>query len=143
MSRFVTPAEVHIPLSDGDYLIVKATLNAGETRALFARMRMADDPDRVDPLQVGIALAVGYLLDWSLTDAQGRLVSIREQPPEVVQAALDNLEYDDYQEVLEAVQAHDQKILDARAEKKTRRAGLTASDRISQSLAAVAGAMSG
>ena len=39
MSRFVTPAEVRIAISDGDYLIVKNRLNAGETLDMYARMR--------------------------------------------------------------------------------------------------------
>jgi len=143
MSRFVTPAEVHIPLSGGDYLIVKAQLNAGETLEVFARMRLADDPDHVDPLQVGPAIAIGYLLDWSLTDDTGRIVSIRNQPADVVLGALRALEYDDYTEILEAVQAHDTALQAARAEKKTRRAGPTPSDRSSRSLAVVGGGTSG
>ena len=137
MSRFVTPAEVHIPLSGGDYLIVKAQLNAGETLEVFARMRLAADPDHVDPLQVGPAIALGYLLDWSLA------IPIRQQPADVVLAALRALEYDDYQEILETIKAHDARNQAARAEKKTRQAGLTASDPASRSLAAVAGATSG
>ena len=31
MSRFVTPTEVRLPISGGDYLIVKERLNDGET----------------------------------------------------------------------------------------------------------------
>jgi len=116
MSRFVTPAEVRVPLSDGDYLIVKSRLNAGETLEMYARMRGADE--RVDPVKFGVAVVQAYLLDWSIADDAGRIVSIREQPPDVVAAALLNLEYPDFQEVLAAVQAHEQAIAAARQEKK-------------------------
>jgi hypothetical protein len=162
MSRFVEPAEVRIPLTGGDYLIVKGSLNTGDTLDMFARMyrapapavcascgaigELAGDaakPDQVDPLQVGIATVTAYLIDWSLTDPAGRIVSVRDQPIGVVTAALRGLEYADYQEVLTAIQAHERTLEAARAEKKTRRDGPIASDPASRSLAAVAGGMNG
>jgi hypothetical protein len=117
MSRFVTPAEIRLPITDGDYLIVKAQLNTGETLDVFARMR-AKDADGLDPLQVGIAVVVGYLLDWSLTDDAGQIVPVRQQPPIVVEAALRALDYADFQEIAGAVQAHDDKVKAAHQEKK-------------------------
>jgi hypothetical protein len=116
MSRFVTPAEVRLPLSDGDYLIVKNRLNAGETLEMYARMR--GDGDQVDPLKFGIAMIAAYLLDWSIADDAGRVVSVRDQPPEVIAGALTNLEYPDFQEILTAIRAHDDAIIAARQEKK-------------------------
>jgi hypothetical protein len=117
MSRFVSPAEVRIPISDGDYLIVKNRLNAGEQLAMYAAMRGTDE-DHVDPLKVGHALIQAYLLDWSITDDAGHVVSIRNQPPDVVAAVLTNLEYPDFEEIRAAIRAHEDAITAARQEKK-------------------------
>lgn len=141
MSRFVTPAELRLPLTDGDYLTIKAQLNTGETLEMFARMR-AKDSDLLDPLQVGIAVVVGYLLDWSLTDDHGQIVPVRQQPPAVVEAALRALDYADFQEIADAVQAHDDRIKAARQEKK-RNTGSPAPDRLYPSPVAAIGAMNG
>jgi len=140
MSRFVTPAEVRLPLSAGDYLIVKSRLNAGETLEMYARMRGADE--KVDPLKFGHAIIQAYLLDWSITDDAGRVVSVRDQPPEVVAGALTNLEYPDYQEILEAIQAHEAAIAAARQEKK-QTTGEPSPGASSRWPAAVTGASSG
>ena len=73
------------------YVIVKAELNSGETIAMYAAMRRAEGD--VDPLKVGPALVAAYLLDWSLTDNDGRILSVRHQPPDVIASALSNLPY--------------------------------------------------
>jgi hypothetical protein len=157
MSRFVTPTEVRIPISEGDYLIVKEKLTAGEQLEVFARLYKSEgggaggvtvgkmgvaESMTLDPLQVGLSMVLGYLLDWSLTDDDGRVVSIRNQPLDVVTAALRNLEFDDYQEIVTAVQAHDAKIQAARQEKK-RSGGPSGSGPISRSLSGVGGATNG
>ncbi|HMJ87577.1 MAG TPA: hypothetical protein VK504_30575 [Vicinamibacterales bacterium] len=158
MSRFVKPTEVRLPISDGDYLIVKEKLTAGEQLEVFARLYKPAEgggPGGVtigktgvaesmtlDPLQVGLSTVLGYLLDWSLTDDDGRVVSIRNQPIDVVTAALRNLEFDDHQEIVAAVQAHDARIQAARQEKK-RSGGSSGSGPISRSLAVVGGGTNG
>jgi len=157
MSRFVKPTEVRLPLSEGDYLIVKEKLTAGEQLEVFARLYKAEgggaggvtvgktgvaESMTLDPLQVGLSMVLGYLLDWSLTDDDGRVVSIRNQPLDVVTAALRNLEFDDYQEIVAAVQAHDARNQAARQEKK-RSGGPSGSGPISRSLAVVGGATNG
>jgi hypothetical protein len=158
MSRFVKPTEVRLPISDGDYLIVKEKLTAGEQLEVFARLYKTaeggssggitvgrsgvQESMTLDPLQVGLSTVIGYLLDWSLTDDDGRVVSIRNQPIDVVTAALRGLEFDDYQEIVAAVQAHDQRIQAARQEKK-RSGGPSASGPISRSLAVVGGGTNG
>lgn len=141
MSRFVSPAEVRIPISDGDYLIVKNRLNAGETLAMYAAMRRGTE-EKIDPTTFGQSLIQAYLLDWSITDDDGRVVSIRNQPPDVVAGALRNLEYPDFQELLAAVQAHETAIEAARQEKK-RTTGEPPPGRSSPWPAAVTGASSG
>jgi hypothetical protein len=128
MSRFVTPAEIRLPLTDGDFVVVKEKLNAGETLDLFERMKNEKTGD-MDPLRVAIATAVTYLLDWSLTDDAGRVVVVRDQPGDVVAAVLRGLEYEDFREVVDTIQAHDDRVKAARQEKKRNR-GVTASDSI-------------
>jgi hypothetical protein len=158
MSRFVKPTEVRLPISDGDYLIVKEKLTAGEQLEVFARLYKTAEGGSsggvtvgktgiaesmtLDPLQVGLSMVLGYLLDWSLTDDDGRVVSIRNQPLDVVTAALRNLEFDDYQEIVAAVQAHDARHQAARQEKK-RSGGPSGSGPISRSLAVVGGGTNG
>jgi hypothetical protein len=158
MSRFVKPTEVRLPISEGDYLIVKEKLTAGEQLEVFARLYKTaeggssggitvgrggvQESMTLDPLQVGLSTVLGYLLDWSLTDDDGRLVSIRNQPIDVVTAALRNLEFDDYQEIVAAVQAHDQRIQAARQEKK-RSGGPSGSGPTLRSLAVVGGGTNG
>ena len=137
----VRPDEVRLPLPGDHYVIVKAELNYGETIAMFAQMRRTEGD--VDPLKVGAALVAAYLLDWSLTDNDGRILPVREQPPEVVAATLAHLPYDEGQDVVTAIRAHDDAITAAREEKKTRRAGPSASAPGSRSLVAVTGGMSG
>lgn len=141
MSRFVRPAEVRLPLSDGDYLIVKERLNVGDAFERTARM-LKPDGREIDPLKYNLATVQTYLLDWSLTDDDGRLVSIRDQPPEVVTATLLNLEEDDFREIVEAIEAHEARVKAAREEKKLR-TGAPPSEVPSPSLVGVGGAMSG
>jgi hypothetical protein len=141
MSRFVNAAEVRLPISDGDYLIVKERLNLGEANDLTGRM-LATDRRELDPLKYRMAVVQTYLLDWSLTDDDGRLVAIRQQPPADVAATLLNLDPEDFKEIFEAIEAHQERIQAAREEKK-RPTGATASAPNSRSLVGVAGGMSG
>jgi hypothetical protein len=123
-SRVVTPGEVRVPISGGDWLVLKRRLNAGEEMAVFAASRrldsLPDDPAarQIDPIRAATALVVGYLLDWSLVGPDGLPLGIRGMPGEFVEAALLSLDTDDYTEILTAVQAHDAAI---RQEKKRRR----------------------
>ena len=133
--------EVRLSLPGDQHVIVKAELNYGETIAMYAAMRRAEGD--VDPLKVGPALVAAYLLDWSLTDNDGRILSVRQQPPDVIASALHHLPYDDGQDVVTAIRTHDDAITAAREEKKTRRAGPTPSAPSLRSLAAVGGGMSG
>jgi hypothetical protein len=140
MWQTIAPAEKRLTFEHGGWLVVKAQLSAGEHLDILANMR--DDKGDLDPVKWGPALIAGYLLDWSVTDPAGRAVSIREQPLEEVLSAIRQLEDGDYQEILEAIQAHEKAVKAARQEKK-RRPGVTPSDHFSPSLVAAAGAMNG
>jgi hypothetical protein len=119
-SRFVRPDTTTLKISQGDTLTVKRRLTSGEQRAMYARMYLAgaDGSLKVNPLETGIALIAAYLLDWSLTDEDGRLVVIRDQPLETVLAALNMLGQESFTEILKAIQAHEAAMLAERAEEK-------------------------
>lgn len=145
MSRFVPPAVKTLTISHGDTLTVKQRLNTGEQRAAFARMSMAtaNGDLKVNPLEMGIGLVVAYLVDWSLVDDHGRLVVIRDQPPEVVQAAVDALDPESFAEIKAAIQAHDAGVLEAREQEKNDQDGANGSSVISPSPGSVTGDTSG
>ena len=134
--RMRRPATERLPLTDGDFLIVKQDLTAGEYREL---MRASAKPVTItgtgatsfelDPVAAGVAMVQAYLLDWSFTDPDGRTIAIANQPPAVVKAALDAIDSDAYLEVQSAIQAHQGARAAALAEEKKTRSGVLAPDR--------------
>jgi pectin methylesterase-like acyl-CoA thioesterase len=135
--RVRRPATDRLELSDGDYLIVKRDLTAGEFREL---MRAASKPVTIvgggattldlDPIAASVAMVQAYLLDWSFADADGRKIVIADQPASVVKAALDHIDGDAYTEVQAAINAHQAARAAALAEEKKTRPGVNAPDRI-------------
>src|SRR5262245_15623993 len=118
MSRFVRPDTVRLEISQGDWLLVKKRLTAGEERQAFARMMrpyrtslsgMPNGSDQVelDPVQATLSNTIAYLLDWSLVDDDGKPVVIRNQPVDVVRAALDALDLESFTEITQAIAAHE------------------------------------
>lgn len=145
MARFVVPDAVVLPLSQGDTLVVRRRLNYGEQSAMFARMSTltGNGTREVDSLLVGIAKMGAYLLDWSLRDASGQPIVIRDLPVAVLETVLHNLDPDDAKEIRDAIEAHIDREDARRAEEKKTRAGGAASLTTSTSPAAAAGATSG
>lgn len=143
--RFVRPEIVTLPISDGDTLTVKKRLSAGEQRAAHARLYQAngDGVLKLNPLALGLTLIEAYLIDWSLTDANGIKVEIRNQPIEVLDGAVNNLDPESFEEIKTAIEEHERAQAAARAEEKKRRVGASASPAISQSPAVAVGAMNG
>lgn len=136
-----TGETTRLALPDGDWLLVKKRLTAGEYRELLRRMSTQKDDGTlvVNSLETGRARCVAYLVDWSPRDWP----PIRHQGADDVAAALDALDPDDFEVVKDAVMAHEAAMLAARAEEKKRRTGETPSAPTSRSLVAVGGAMSG
>jgi len=138
--RVRRPATDRLELSEGDFLIVKQDLTAGEYRELMrASMRpllvtttatgAATPTMELDPIAAGVAMVLAYLLDWSFTDADGRPILIADQPAAVVTAALDVIDSDAYMEVQKAIQRHQGARAAALAEEKKTRTGARAPDR--------------
>jgi len=128
--RFVEPAIDRLPLSDGDYLDVKRELTTGEQRAMFVDMRRRFAPGEtpmLDPMQVGIARLLAYVVAWSLVDKDNR-------PVPVSAGAIDQLHPDEFNEMRVALDDHEQRQETARSEEKKRRGTVTTSDRALQSV---------
>jgi hypothetical protein len=121
MSRFVRPQTRTLTLANGDQLIVREQLTAGEQRAHFARVYTTSATGRliVNPLMVGIGVVLAYLLDWTLRDDAGQLVAIRDLSPDDLQRVIDSLDTESFQEIRAAVEAHEAAMVAARTEKKT------------------------
>lgn len=132
-SRLVKPETARIPISDGDWILVKRRLTAGEARRVQARMiksMNAGERVQLDPIQVGRSQAMEYLLDWSLDDCP-----IRGCSPEQIGEMLDSIDGESFAEILHAIQAHEAAVEKARVEEKNDRDGAINSSVISPSAA--------
>jgi hypothetical protein len=109
LPKFLKPELVRLELSDGCWLLIKKRLTAGERRAMFAlmvkSMKMGEATE-IDPVKVQLATVVAYLVDWNLSDAEGKPVVIKGAPSSVVMNALDNLDVDGYTEIERAISEH-------------------------------------
>lgn len=130
-SRYRKQEEVRLELTGGDWLLVRKHLTAGEERDAHAKvikagtMRSGEKPE-LDLKHLGIAQAVSYLLDWSITDENDKPIRIRDASYEFVFGALSNQTPESLREILEAIQAHDAAMVEARAEEKKLPAGVSA-----------------
>jgi len=143
----VRPNTITLPLSEGDWILVKERLNAGEQRKLVEASRF-DTPDadglyQIDPTRAGLALILAYLIDWSFTGFDGAPMAIKGLTAEELQRTVDNLEPPDYSEIRNAINAHTASLFAAREAEKKRMAGENGSSTISTSPGVVTGAMSG
>src|SRR5262245_38391590 len=111
-NRMVYPEEVRLALSDGDYVDVKKTLNAGEYRKLLYDQFKETDSDKVqlDHSKVGITKLLAYLLGWSFVGRNDEPIPYRvEQPEEIRRATIDSLDKETYRELIAAVNAHEER----------------------------------
>lgn len=134
--RINRPETVRLDLSRDDFLIVKKSLTAGEVRDLFHRSRPVGNGNgryELDPLLVPRQTIVAYLVDWSFCDADGNPIVIRDRDADFIAAALDQLPYDYFGEVLNAVETHETAMTRARNEQKKIPNGETKSQAISPS----------
>ena len=136
---FVRPETLRLPLSDGQWIIVKKRLTAGEFRAHLRRGSHldADGARRVDLLEHSLSLVIAYLVDWSLD------VDIRGVSDAELMAALDTLEPARFIELKQAIDAHEAAMTAERDAEKNGTGGETTSAAISPSPSAAAGVSSG
>lgn len=100
--RFVDPEVVRLPLSDGDWIEVKKTLNVGEERAAFQLIagEVKDGWRRVNYEMLGIAEVLAYIVDWSLVDKQGKVAK-------VTLSAIQQLDPATFKEIEDALKKHE------------------------------------
>lgn len=152
-SRLVQPDTTKIEISDGDWLLVLTRLSAGDQFDSFERMYLKNpdgsyvlQPDGrlvVSPSGSRMALITAYLLDWSFVGLDDKPLRIRDQPVEFVTSALRALDTASFNEVHDAIDAHDTKQALARAAQKKTSTGSPESTPISRSVSDSAGATSG
>lgn len=142
-SRFVRPEYATLPISDGDTLTVKKRLTAGEQRDAYGRMYQTEGGFRVNPLQSGLALVTAYLVDWSLVDESGARVSIRGLPVAELEQVLNALDTESFNEIKDAIQAHELAMREEREAQKKMLRGSNGDGPTSPSLSAADGAWNG
>lgn len=123
-NRVVYPEEVRIALSDGDYIDVKKTLNAGEYRKLvYDQFRETNGGLVVDHSKLGMTKLLAYLLGWSFTGRNNDPIPYGpDQPEDIRRATIDSLDQDTYRELIAAVSDHEaREEADVEAKKKARR----------------------
>jgi hypothetical protein len=122
---------MRLELSGGDWLLVRKHLTAGEARSIGARafkpgtFKAGSQPE-IDVENYGIGLAVGYLIDWSITDVDDKPISIRGKAYEFIEAALKNQSPESLTEIIDAIQAHDAAMIAERELQKKVQAGTIA-----------------
>jgi len=142
--RYRQPDSVRLALTQGDWILVKKHLTAGETRRIFRRMiRQGATGDEIDSLQVGLSKMIVYLLDWSFQDANGNPVVIRDQSDQVKADLLENLPVEEFAEVLKAIEVHEKAMEAEREDEKKTDPGNSKSDPTSPLLDSLVGATNG
>jgi hypothetical protein len=123
---------VRLPLDGGDWVEVKAELNAGEMHDLFAETIGEMRPDgarTLDLKKVPFASLLAYIVRWSLLDTQGR-------PQPFSESALRGVDGDTYREIRVAVDQHIAAVEAKREARKNGQGGAIESPAISPSLVA-------
>jgi hypothetical protein len=119
-----TPTTRTLTLPNGDWLLVKEHLTAGDQRRVLRgsmkRIRNLDghEVDVVDGLQAPLAQAAAYLLDWSLRDPQGAPIPIRGLDDAALVGVLDMLPPEDCEEIAFVIDVHDTEMRALRAAEK-------------------------
>jgi len=136
MSRFVRPETTTLHISQGDTLIVKRRLTAGEHRDMLVRGSVMGEDEKlhVNPAQIGLAAMTAFLVDWSFVDDRGQHVEIRGLSIADLEACLRALDPDDFEEVKTAIEAHENAMTAERDQEKKHQAGASGSVSTSPSL---------
>lgn len=147
-SRVVPPEYETLPLSGGDWLLVKKRLNHGNVADAFALKYESDAQAlggyRTNLRRVGMEMILVYLIDWSLVELDGtKVIPIRGKSPDEVASALNHIDDDSFEEIKQAIAAYDTKMDAERAAEKKSQDGATESSAISPSPNANAGDTNG
>jgi hypothetical protein len=111
----VMPRTVTLPLAYGWTVTVWEELTHGQFNDMRSRIysESADGTLQRNVERFFDGLAVAYLVDWTLTDAQGQAIDIRGLAPDALQDAFRNLRQFAALEVQRAIEAHHERNLAA------------------------------
>jgi hypothetical protein len=111
----VMPQTVTLPLEYGWTVTVWEELTHGQYNDMRSRIyrESADGTLQRNVERFFDGLAVAYLVDWTLTDAQGQPIAIRGLAPDALQDAFRNLRQFAALEVQRAIEAHHDRNLAA------------------------------
>ncbi len=126
---FVEPETIVLSLSKGRRLTVKKELNAGESEDLSAAITktfIAGEKVELDRATVRRARMAAYIVDWNFTRAGER---VKWTP-----AALSSLSTTVFNEIWDAIHAHEKASEAAIEERKNDPATVTASDPVLSSV---------
>ena len=148
MNDFVVPVSTRLPLSGGHYIDVKKRLNHGETEDMYARWApyvvQGETQARLNRREVRTAKVDAYLLGWSLVNDQGQPVAMSPDMPAADRAAtIRSLDPDRFDEIHEAIEAHERATAIERAAQKKILDGKPPDAPTSASRSAAAGASTG
>ena len=136
--RYRNPETVKLEISQGDWLLVKKYLTAGEHRRRMTAM-LNPDRNQIEPVNVGMSAVVAFLLDWSIDGLDGKRMVIADKSDVEKVAILDNLPSDVFTEIIAAVEAHEDRINAERDAAKNNQDGVTQSSPISPSVSSSGG----
>lgn len=143
-SWFVRPQTKTLTLSHGHWILVRRRLNTGEHRAHLKRSSRdnGDGTLILDSLNNGFSTVLSYLLEWSLTDDEGKPVVIRGVSLDELSLILNNLDPDRFLEIKQAIDAHETAMVAERNAEKNGQDGESTSSAILPSPSVVTGPMS-
>jgi hypothetical protein len=108
--RFAKPSTKTIDLPDGEWIEVREELSVGEQRKAYTAAvkgsTKTEEGTRTeyDAQKLSFALVVGYLVDWSARDGNGKPVDISTLPKR--QAAVEALDAESFAVLEAAIEAH-------------------------------------
>lgn len=129
MGRFVVPAIVRLPLSNGDWIDIKKQLTHGEQDAMLARFAPVQTPGQPIQMQsqhVRTTTVLAFLHKWSFVNDDGEPVEYGPHIPEDDRVAtLNALDPDAFDEIEAAINKHveareqEKKLTKAASEKRS------------------------
>jgi hypothetical protein len=134
-SRIVAPETTRLPLTDDDWIEVKATLSYGDavkSRAMLVKDVRPDGHVTPNFELVEVAQVLAYLVDWSFVDGQGKKIPI--DTPEQKRSALFALDEPTVKELTAAIGVHATRVEAEQAARKNGQSGEIPSSMISPSV---------
>lgn len=144
--RFATGETTRLSISDGDFIDVKKRLSHGEREEMFARMAPTAGPSGIFSAQrreVRTSKVLAYLVAWSLRAGDKPVPYSAMLPEDDRLSTILNLDPDTFDELWNAIDAHEDAIDAAVAAQKKTSSIAPTGEQISPSPSALVGVTSG